>query len=184
MFENLRLPRSAAALGAAALTALAVGGVAIAQSSGSTTTTPATPSAQSQQQGAEPAEANEPAGAKENDAGETGGDKQLTGPDADRAQAAALAEVGSGKVTDVSSEKADTNETKDAAEPKRAGEPADPAYESSIAYTVEVTKADGSAVDVHLDAQFKVLGTEKEQHGQHGDSNEGAETTAAPATAG
>ena len=36
-----------------------------------------------------------------------------------------------------------------------------PAYESKIAYDVEVTKADGSVVDVHLDKAFKVLGTEK-----------------------
>ena len=154
MFEKLRLHRSIAPLAAAAVTALGVGGVAIAQQSGGPTTPPAAQGAQSE--GAEPA-------------GERRGDEsQLTGPDAARAKQAALAKVGSGKVTDVSSEKRDATESKDANEPKDPGEPADPAYESQIAYTVEVTKADGSSVDVQLDSQFAVLGTETDtETGEH-----------------
>jgi uncharacterized membrane protein YkoI len=151
MFEKLRLHKSIAALSAAAVTALGVGGIAIAQSG------------------------SEPAGGNEAD------EQQLTGPAADRAKAAALAEVGGGKVTDVSSEKGDANEPGEANEPKEAGDEADPAYQDRIAYAVEVTKADGSAVDVHLDDQFKVLGTEKADQGESG---AGAEQADAPATAG
>jgi hypothetical protein len=182
MFEKLRLHRSIAALSAAGITALGLGGIALAQ--GGTATSPSkTAATQGEQpQGAEPAEANEPAG------GEKGDEQQLTGPDADRAKAAALAEVGGGKVTDVSSETGDANEAKDpneAKEPKDANEPADPAYQDRIAYAVEVTKADGSAVDVHLDKQFKVLGTEKaQQDEQQGENGQGAEKADAPAKAG
>jgi hypothetical protein len=179
MFEKLRLHRSIAALSAAAVTALGVAGIAIAQ--GGTATTPPTSAATQAEQprGSEPAEANEPAG------GEKGDEQQLTGAVADKAKAAALAEVGSGKVTDVSSENGDANEAADATEPKDAGEPADPAYQAQIAYAVEVTKADGNAVDVHLDKQFKVLGTETaQQDEQQGESAEGAETADAPAKAG
>jgi hypothetical protein len=179
MFKKLRLHRSVAALSAAAITALGLGGIAIAQ--GGTPTTPATTAATQGEppQGAQPAETNERADGKEAD------EQALTGPDADRAKAAALAEVGSGKVTDVSSETGDAkeaNDPKEATEPKDANEPADPAYQDRIAYAVEVTRSDGSAVDVHLDKQFKVLGTEKAQQGEHGPGD--TETADAPATAG
>jgi hypothetical protein len=175
MFEKLTFRRSIPALSAAVVTALGVGGIAIAQSGGPAAPS-ATPAAQgAQPQGADPAEASEPAGGKEAD------EQPLTGPDADRAKQAALAEVGGGKVTDVSSEKGDANEPADANEPKEAGDAADPAYQDRIAYAVEVTKADGSAVDVHLDDQFKVLGTEKADQGEGGG---GAEQADAPATAG
>ena len=42
------------------------------------------------------------------------------------------------------------------------------------AYEVEVTKADGSQVDVHLDKQFKVLDAkaDKEDSGPDADKNE------------
>ena len=175
MFEKLRLHRSIAALSAATVTALGVGGIAIAQT-GSATSPSTTAATQGEQpQGNERADTNEPAGSNEAD------ERQLTGPDADRAKAAALAEVGGGKVTDVSSEKGDANEPADANEPKEAGDAADPAYQDRIAYAVEITKADGSAVDVHLDDQFKVLGTEKADQGESGG---GAEQADAPATAG
>jgi uncharacterized membrane protein YkoI len=155
MFEKLRLHKSIAALSAAAVTALGVGGIAIAQSG------------------------SEPAGGNEAD------EQQLTGPAADRAKAAALAEVGGGKVTDVSSEKGDAGKPEEANEPKDANEPADPAYQDRIAYAVEVTKGDGSAVDVHLDDTFKVLGTEKaQQDEQRGAHESGAEQADAPAPAG
>jgi hypothetical protein len=159
MFEKLRLRRTVAPLAAAAVTALGVGGIAIAQQSGSTTTPSTPPAAQDSQ-----SEAAEPAGEKH------GGEQQLTGPDATRAKQAALAKVGSGKVTDVSSEKADPNEPKEA---RDAGEPADPAYESQIAYDVEVTKADGSTVAVHLDKQFSVLGTETDSETSEGKDDDG-----------
>lgn len=148
MLEKLNPKRTLVPLAAAAITALGVGGIAIAQSSG--TPTPSGPQAT---QG-EHSEAAEPAGDKQDR------EQQLTGPDATRAKQAALAKVGSGKVTDVSSEKTDANEPKDSGDAKDPGEQADPAYESKIAYTVEVTKADGSVVDVALDSQFSVLGTE------------------------
>jgi hypothetical protein len=179
MFEKLRLHRSIAALSAAAVTALGAAGIAVAQ--GGSASTPSTTAATQgeQPQGAQPAEANEPAG------GEKGDEQQLTGPAADSARAAALAEVGGGKVTDVSSETGDANEAKDASEPKDANEPADPAYQDAIAYAVEVTKADGSVVDVHLDKQFKVLGTEKaQQDEQQGESGQGSGQADAPAKAG
>jgi hypothetical protein len=164
MFEKLRLRRTVAPLAAAAVTALGVGGIAIAQQSGSTTTPSTPPAAQGAQ-----SEASDSAGEKH------GGEQQLTGPDATRAKQAALAKVGSGKVTDVSSEKADPNEPKEAAEPKDDGEPADPAYQAQIAYDVEVAKADGSSVDVHLDKQFSVLGTETdtETGEQSGEDDDG-----------
>ncbi|MEA2232181.1 MAG: hypothetical protein QOD83_1997 [Solirubrobacteraceae bacterium] len=175
MFEKLRLHRSIAALSAATVTALGVGGIAIAQT-GSATSPSTTAATQGEQpQGAERADTNEPAGSNEAD------ERQLTGPDADRAKAAALAEVGGGKVTDVSSEKGDANEPGEATEPKETGDAADPAYQDRITYAVEITKADGSAVDVHLDDQFKVLGTEKADQGESG---AGADQAGAPATAG
>ena len=73
-------------------------------------------------------------------AGATGGDDDATerpigGAELDRAGAAALAETGGGEVTET--------ETGD----------------EEGAYEIEVTRADGSQVDVHLDADFKVLGS-------------------------
>lgn len=174
MLENFNPKRILVPLAAAAVTALGVGGIAIAQSSG----TP-TPSG-SQATQAEQSEAAEPASDKQDR------EQQLTGPDATRAEQAALAKVGSGRVTDVSSEKADANEPKDVGDAKDPGEQADPAYESKIAYTVEVTKADGSVVDVALDSQFSVLGTETdtEQAGETGKDSDGpgGHADEAPAT--
>ncbi len=154
--ENLKLRRTIAPLAAAAVTALGVGGVAIAQKSSSPTPPSTSPAAQSAPEGAE----------------QEGAEQQPTGPAITRAKQAALAKVGGGKVTDVSAEKPDPNESKDAAEPTRAGEPGDPAYESKIAYDVEVTKADGSIVDVALDSQFAVLGTENASAQDGGASGE------------
>jgi len=65
----------------------------------------------------------------------TGGD-ELTGNTLDRASKAALAETGGGKVTDS----------------ERDGQ----------TYEVEVTKDDGSEVDVNLDEGFKPLATDKD----------------------
>jgi hypothetical protein len=68
-----------------------------------------------------------------------GGDseEQVTGPDADRAKAAALDAVGGGTVSEI--------------EFQEAG--------SSGFYEVEVTRDDGSQVEVHLDGQFQPVGT-------------------------
>ena len=71
-------------------------------------------------------------------AGATGGDddgseRAITGSALDRASAAALQETGGGKVTGTE------------------------AGDEEGAYEVEVTRSDGSQVDVHLDDRFNVL---------------------------
>jgi|SRR5215207_1107175 len=68
-------------------------------------------------------------GASDDDARE----RPVTGAALDRASAAALQETGGGRVTDTE------------------------AGDEEGAYEVEVTKPDGSQVDVHLDEQFRVL---------------------------
>jgi hypothetical protein len=67
--------------------------------------------------------------------GDDGGDKPITGPALERASQAALTDVGSGKVTQTE------------------------AGDEEGAYEVEVTRPDGSQVDVHLDPQFNVIGS-------------------------
>jgi uncharacterized membrane protein YkoI len=71
-------------------------------------------------------------------------DKPIAGQSLERAKAAALAETGGGKVTGTE------------------------AGDEEGAYEVEVTRADGSQVDVHLDKSFNVLG-------QADDSDQGGE---------
>ncbi len=73
-------------------------------------------------------------------AGAAGGDddasdRAITGPSLDRAGAAALNHTGGGRVTETE------------------------IGDEEGAYEVEVTRADGSQVDVHLDSGFKVLGS-------------------------
>ena len=63
-------------------------------------------------------------------------DRTLTGTELDRASAAALKEVGSGRVTDTE------------------------AGDEEGAYEVEVTRADGTEIDIHLDKDFGVLTTD------------------------
>jgi uncharacterized membrane protein YkoI len=65
-------------------------------------------------------------------------EQPITGPSLERASQAALAHVGGGKVTET--------ETGD---------------EEGF-YEVEITRPDGGQVDVHLDRNFHVLGTEDE----------------------
>ncbi len=65
-----------------------------------------------------------------------GPDKAITGTALERASQAALQETGGGRVTET--------ETRD----------------EEGAYEVEVTKADGAEVDVHLDEGFRVLAAE------------------------
>ena len=80
------------------------------------------------------------------DAGE-GADTPITGSDLERAEDAALAETGGGRVTDT-----------------EVGD------EESY-YEVEVTLPDGRQVDVQLDEDFTVVGSESDQE----DSDEGAD---------
>ncbi len=78
-------------------------------------------------------------------------EKAITGSALDRASAVALKEVGEGKVTQTE------------------------AGDEEGAYEVEVTKADGSQVDVHLDKQFNVLdaAADKEESGDgDGETND------------
>jgi uncharacterized membrane protein YkoI len=68
-------------------------------------------------------------------------DKAISGQALDRASAAALAETGGGKVTETE------------------------VGDEEGAYEVEVTRADGSQVDVHLNKDFKVLNSVADQDG-------------------
>ena len=76
-------------------------------------------------------------GVGDNDASETA----ITGPARDKAEQAALDEVGEGRVTGT---EVDDEEGK---------------------YEVEVTKDDGTQVDVHLDKNFAVIGTDSDGAG-------------------
>jgi hypothetical protein len=67
----------------------------------------------------------------------SGGEESVMGPAADRAGKAALAAVGGGTVLEVEREDGD----------------------GAGVYEVEVRRADGSQVEVHLDAAFRPLGT-------------------------
>ena len=68
-------------------------------------------------------------------------DRAISGQALDRASAAALAETGGGEVTETE------------------------VGDEEGAYEVEVTRADGSQVDVHLNKDFKVLGSAADNDG-------------------
>lgn len=87
--------------------------------------------------------------------------EEVTGAAAAKAKAAALKAVPGGTVDEVHAETQDATDAADTPEP---GDTPDPAYERKIAYDVDVTKAGGSEVTVHLDKRFAVLGTEVDQH--------------------
>jgi uncharacterized membrane protein YkoI len=74
-----------------------------------------------------------------------GGDseEQLTGPEAEKAKSAAIAAVGGGTVTEV--EPDDGNGTG--------------------AFEVEVTREDGSQLEVHLDGDYNVVGQQADEDG-------------------
>ena len=74
-------------------------------------------------------------------------DKAITGQALERASAAALEHTGGGKVTET--------ETGD----------------EEGAYEVEVTRADGSEVDVHLDKDFNVLSQAADEESDDGGSD-------------
>jgi uncharacterized membrane protein YkoI len=75
-------------------------------------------------------------------------DKAITGHALDRAKAIALDQVGGGKVTGTE------------------------AGDEEGAYEVEVTRADGSQVDVHLDKGFNVINQAADKGGESGGENE------------
>jgi uncharacterized membrane protein YkoI len=75
-----------------------------------------------------------------------GTEKAITGSALDRASAVALDHTGGGRVTET-----------------EVGD--EEGY-----YEVEVTRADGSQVDVHLDRDFKVLGAQGDDDGAGDDS--------------
>lgn len=83
-------------------------------------------------------------------AGATGGgndtDKAITGEALDRAKKAALDHTGGGTVTEAEADDGDG------------------------AYEVEVTRADGSQVEVHLDKRFTIIGQASDD--DHGGENE------------
>jgi hypothetical protein len=77
-----------------------------------------------------------------------GGDseEQVTGPDAQKAKRAAIAAVGGGALTEVER---------------------DDGYGTSGVYEVEVTREDGSQVEVHLDGDYNVVGQEADEDGSN-----------------
>jgi hypothetical protein len=164
----------------AALGAIVAGGAAYASAQGSPTATPAPATAESEtgtaaddadaNEGPEKADKSEGAEKPDKQEGSEAND-QVTGDAAIKAKDAALAEVPGGTIGEISAEQQDSGKAADPAEP---GETPDPAYESKIAYDVEVTKADGSAVSVHLDKAFAVLGTTKQDaEGPDGENAQG-----------
>ena len=78
-----------------------------------------------------------------------GGDseEQVTGPEADKAKSAAIAAVGGGTLTEVERDDGDDG------------------YGTSGVYEVEVTRDDGSQVEVHLDGDHNVVGQEADEDG-------------------
>ena len=84
-----------------------------------------------------------------------GGDseEQVTGPDAEKAKAAALEAVGGGTVTE--------------AEYQEAG--------SAGVYEVEVQRPDGSQVEVHVSGQYDSVGTAADDDSGSAEEDEGSE---------
>ena len=86
--------------------------------------------------------------------GDDGNGKPITGTSLDRASAVALDHTGGGKVTGTE------------------------VNDEEGAYEVEVTRADGSQVDVHLDRSFKVIDSSADgagDQGESGDQNDGGD---------
>lgn len=81
----------------------------------------------------------------------SGSEEQVTGPAAAKAAAAALAATGGGTVVEVEHQDGDDRGV----------------------YEVEVRRADGSEVEVHLDASFRVVGEAGDDDGASGQDDEG-----------
>jgi hypothetical protein len=121
----------------AALAALALGGAAIAGATSGG-------SDKAKQEQSEPAESNSSEASEKGKGDEKGdhqdkGDKTLSGTTAARAREAAVAKIGGGKAGTVEAE-----------------------TEKGATYGVEVTKPDGSTVDVFLDDQFKAIAVDSD----------------------
>jgi uncharacterized membrane protein YkoI len=82
------------------------------------------------------------------DNGGADSEERLTGPDAQKAESAAIAAVGGGTVTEVERDDGD-----------------DGYGTGGGAYEVEVTRDDGSQVEVHLDGHYDVVGQEADEDG-------------------
>jgi hypothetical protein len=78
------------------------------------------------------------------------GEGNLSGPQADNAKAGALRITGGGKVNAVERDS-----------------------EKGATYEVEVTRKDGSTVDVRLDASYKLVVVDGDSEGNDSDSQEG-----------
>jgi uncharacterized membrane protein YkoI len=78
----------------------------------------------------------------------TDSEEQVTGPEADKAKSAAIAAVGGGTLTEVERDDGD-----------------DGYGTSGGVYEVEVTRDDGSQVEVHLDGDYNVVGQEADEDG-------------------
>ena len=78
-----------------------------------------------------------------------GGDseEQVTGPDAQKAKSAATSAVGGGTVTELERDDGDDG------------------YGTSGVYEVEVTRQDGTQLEVHLDGDYNVVGQEADEDG-------------------
>ncbi len=79
-----------------------------------------------------------------------GGDseEQLTGPDAQKAKSAAIAAVGGATITGVER---------------------DDGYGTGGVYEVEVTRDDGTQLEVHLDGDYNVVGQQADEDGPNDD---------------
>jgi uncharacterized membrane protein YkoI len=77
----------------------------------------------------------------------TDSEEQLTGPEAEKAKSAAIAAVGGGTVSEVERDDGDDG------------------YGTSGVYEVEVTREDGSQLEVHLDGDYNVVGQEADEDG-------------------
>ena len=75
-------------------------------------------------------------------------EESLTGPDAQKAESAAIAAVGGGTLTGVERDDGD-----------------DGYGTSGGGYEVEVTREDGTQVEVHLDGDYNVVGQEADEDG-------------------
>jgi uncharacterized membrane protein YkoI len=123
-------------IAAAAVAVLAAGGAAIAGATGNDSSAP------SAGQGSG-VEVSEDGGARDDEAGrDDGNGEPVTGSPLDRASAVALQETGGGSVT---------------------GSEID---DEEGYYEIEVTKADGSQVDVHLDRDFNVIDASSDGGGE------------------
>jgi uncharacterized membrane protein YkoI len=74
-------------------------------------------------------------------------EEQVTGSDAEKAKSAAITAVGGGTLTEVERDDGDDG------------------YSTSGVYEVEVTRDDGSQLEVHLDGDYNVVGQEADEDG-------------------